>query len=148
MFLLKSNLLKVISLFSFLICALTIMPVTTKADSLLNGQVGMDQVSQSYGGANANDVADPRSVVANIINVTLLVLGSIFIVLLVVAGFLYMTAAGDADQVKKALTYIKTSIIGLIIILSAWSITYFVFRGGDAYKTGGLLQATNARNQQ
>lgn len=55
-------------------------------------------------------------------------LGIIFIVLLVIAGQKWMTAGGEEQKVNEAKDTIKRAIIGLIIVVSAYSITYFVFR--------------------
>jgi hypothetical protein len=64
--------------------------------------------------------------VGKIIKIVLGLLGTIFLALTVYAGALWMTAASNEDQVSKAMGIIKTSIIGLIIIIAAYSITYFV----------------------
>ena len=67
------------------------------------------------------------SLAAQIIQVVLGLLAVIFLVLLIVAGFQWMTAAGNEEQVKKSLATMKSAIIGLIIILAAYAITYFIF---------------------
>ena len=54
-------------------------------------------------------------------------LGVIFIILMIIAGYNWMSAAGDEQKVQKAKDTIKRAIIGLIIIVSAYAITYFVF---------------------
>ncbi len=64
--------------------------------------------------------------IGNIIAVLLSVLGIIFVVLVVYAGFLYLTAAGDDAKVKKAKTLLTQSVIGLIIIVAAYAIAAFV----------------------
>ncbi len=64
--------------------------------------------------------------IGNIIAVLLSVLGIIFVVLVVYAGFLYLTAAGDDTKVKKAKTLLTQSVIGLIIIVAAYAIAAFV----------------------
>ncbi len=66
--------------------------------------------------------------VATVIKAFLSVLGLIFMVLLIYSGFLWMTAGGNAEQVQKAKDGIIRSIIGLIIIISAYSIMHFVFK--------------------
>ena len=53
-------------------------------------------------------------------------LGLIFLVLIIWAGFKWMTAAGNEDQVTKARGYIKNAAIGLTIILVARMITYLL----------------------
>ncbi len=66
-------------------------------------------------------------IVATIIKVALSLLSIIFIVLIIVAGFHWMTASGNEETIKKAQNIIKSALIGLIIILAAWAITYFIF---------------------
>lgn len=70
---------------------------------------------------------DLLGVVRTIIVAILSLLAIIFLALLIYAGFKWMTAAGDSDDVKKAKATIKTAIIGLVIILASYGITYFVF---------------------
>jgi len=68
------------------------------------------------------------SIMATVIKAFLGLLGIIFIFLMVLAGYHWMTAAGDEQKVTKAKDTIRTAIIGLIIIVAAYSITYFVFQ--------------------
>ena len=65
--------------------------------------------------------------VANIIGVILGFLALIFLVLTIMAGFKWMTAGGNDEEVKKAQTSLKNAVIGLVIVLAAYAITYFVF---------------------
>ena len=67
------------------------------------------------------------TIVASVIKAVLGLLAVIFIVLMIIAGFQWMTAAGNETKVEKALSMIKTAVIGLIIVLSAYAITYFIF---------------------
>jgi len=64
--------------------------------------------------------------IARIIRVFLGVLGIIFIVLVIYAGYLYLTAHGEDDPIKKAKKILKNAIIGLFIILSSFAITTFI----------------------
>ncbi|MFZ2681686.1 MAG: hypothetical protein WAZ14_01150 [Patescibacteria group bacterium] len=61
-----------------------------------------------------------------LINVLLGLLGIIFLVLVIYAGFLWMTAGGDEKNVAKAKQIIITAVIGLVILLSAYAISSFV----------------------
>ncbi len=76
--------------------------------------------------------------VAYIIKVVLGTLAAVFIVLMIMAGFRWMTAGGNEEQTKKAQGIIKTAIIGLIIVLAAYAITYFVF-SALPFSGGGTL---------
>ncbi|HLC69608.1 MAG TPA: pilin [Patescibacteria group bacterium] len=79
-------------------------------------------------GAGYGNPQDPRIIVAMIIRSALQLLGIIFVVLIIYAGYLWMTAGGNDQQVEKSKGLLKNSIIGLIILLSAYSITWFAFR--------------------
>lgn len=79
-------------------------------------------------GAGLGTPQDPRSVAAGIIRVVLNTLGIIFLGLTVYGGFLWMTAAGNEETVGKAKKTIYYAVTGLVIVLAAYSITYFAFR--------------------
>ena len=53
-------------------------------------------------------------------------LGVIFMLLSIYAGFLWMTARGNDDQVRKAQKILQTSITGLVIVALAYGITRLV----------------------
>lgn len=76
-----------------------------------------------YGSATGSTLSET---VGKIIKIVLGLLGIIFLALTVYAGVLWMTAAGNEEKVTKAVDILKTSVIGLIIIVAAYSITYFV----------------------
>lgn len=66
--------------------------------------------------------------IANIISIALSLLGVIFVILTVYGGFLYMTARGNEEQTKKGQAIIVQALIGLIIVLTAYAISYFAFK--------------------
>jgi len=70
-----------------------------------------------------SNLANP---IASLIAAALTLLGIIFLVLVVYAGFLWMTAAGNSENVEKAQKIITMAIIGLVIVISAYAITYFI----------------------
>ena len=79
---------------------------------------------------NVKDVNDQKitlsSVTGGIIKIFLSILSIIFIALLIYGGFLWMNARGNAEQVTKAQDLIKDAVIGLVIVIGAYAITYFV----------------------
>ncbi|MBU0597346.1 hypothetical protein KJ641_04550 [Patescibacteria group bacterium] len=77
-------------------------------------------------GADLGEAKDPRSIVALIIKFSLGLLGVAFVAYLVYGGFLIMTSGGVEENVTKGKKIIFTAIIGIAIILSAYSISYFV----------------------
>jgi hypothetical protein len=48
-------------------------------------------------------------------------------VITIIAGYQWMTAGGNEEQVAKAKKNISNAVIGLIIILAAYAITWFIF---------------------
>jgi len=77
------------------------------------------------------------SVVATVIKAFLGLLGIIFIVILVMAGYKWMTSGGNEEKIGEAKDMIRRAIIGLIITVSAYAITYFVFNAMDWVGGGG-----------
>lgn len=96
-------------------------------------------------GAGLSDAppADPREIASNIFRVFAGLISMILIGINVYAGYLWMTAGGNEETVTKAKQLLKNGIIGLVIVLSAYSITIFaanLARGYAApYAEGGIL---------
>jgi hypothetical protein len=61
-----------------------------------------------------------------VINIILGLLGVIFLGLAIYGGFLWMTAGGKIDQVKKSKDLLAQAVLGLTVILLAYAITFFV----------------------
>jgi len=87
----------------------------------------LKKVGGKAGYARASELS-VATTVGNIIYGTLGLLGVIFLVLTVYAGFLWLTAGGNEENVAKAQKYLKNGIIGIAIVLAAFSITAFVLR--------------------
>ncbi|MFH0951523.1 MAG: hypothetical protein V1765_03570 [bacterium] len=66
-------------------------------------------------------------IIANIISVVLSFLGVIFLILMIYGGYTWMTATGNEQQITKARTIIVAALIGVLITVAAYAITYFVF---------------------
>jgi len=94
------------------------------ADSLWEKQVGKTEMGRPFGEAGG-DARDVRVIVIYVIKVFLTFIGIIMLILMMWAGFKWMTAAGNDDQVKEAKSQIKAAIIGfMIIILSHLLVIY------------------------
>jgi hypothetical protein len=59
-------------------------------------------------------------------NIIALVAGLVAVIMIIIAGFTYATAGGNAEGTKNARNRIIYAAVGLVIIASAWSITRFV----------------------
>lgn len=84
--------------------------------------------------AGFGDPKHPVEIIGAIISVFLSFLGIIFLCLIIYAGFIWMTSAGNDQKVLYAKKILQNAIIGLIIVLSSYAFTSFVL--------GSLLGAT------
>ena len=69
---------------------------------------------------------DLTTTLGELINIALSLLGIIFLMLTLYAGFIWMTAQGDAGKTKKAQDILRTAVVGLVILLSAYAISTFI----------------------
>ncbi|MDD5291300.1 MAG: IPT/TIG domain-containing protein [Patescibacteria group bacterium] len=86
---------------------------------------GLD-VGMQYGEQIGLGGDDPRVMAANVIRIALGFLGIIAVGLIIYAGWLYMTAAGEEEKIEKAKKILTGAIIGLVIVLSAFAIASFI----------------------
>ncbi|KKT04040.1 MAG: hypothetical protein UV82_C0012G0025 [Candidatus Magasanikbacteria bacterium GW2011_GWD2_43_18] len=93
--------------------------------NLINASDHLTTVSGRAGIGEGN-TSSLSSVVGTVINALLTLVGLFFLVLMIYAGYLWMTARGESEPVDKAKKIIAGSMIGLVIILSAYAITVFV----------------------
>lgn len=110
---------------------------------ILNNTSDMEMQSGNLGLVAGFDTIGDQGisqVIANVISGFLGLLGIIFIILIVIAGFHWMIAQGEEEKIRKAKDSIRHAIIGLIIVASAYAITYFVFTYlvGVGSGSGGL----------
>lgn len=105
--------------------------------------ISVNTIAQAESGMSLSDRVDNQSrimqsssglgdfslgyVISFVIRAALSLLGVIFIVIMVFAGYRWMTASGNEEAIKKSQESIKRAIIGLIIVVLAYAITAFVF---------------------
>ena len=86
----------------------------------------LQKAGKSAGFATEGGGADITVIVGKIVQGALTLMGSLFLAQTVYGGYLWMTARGDEQQVEKAKHTLRTSTIGLGIMLAAYAITTFV----------------------
>ena len=90
------------------------------------GGVVEDIASKSGYDTGAVDTNSLAYIVANFLKFFFATLGVIFLVIVIYAGFKWMTAGGNEEQVTSARKLLINAAIGLAIIVLAYSITHFV----------------------
>ncbi|MEI7452378.1 MAG: pilin [Candidatus Falkowbacteria bacterium] len=120
--------------------ALAFVLISTPASAAILKPGTLDKINASADqtGAQAGyeGTTDVAGIVANLIKTALSLLGVIFVVLVILSGYQWMTAGGDEKVIETAKSRIKNAVIGLVIVLAAYSITNFVFNNLSA-STGG-----------
>jgi hypothetical protein len=82
------------------------------------------------GGLSENQISqagDIPTVLGNIIAIALSLVGVFFFILILYAGIIWMTASGAAERVESAKKKMTSAAIGLVIVLSAYAISNFIF---------------------
>ncbi len=87
----------------------------------------LDNVASQQGPyqlANGNTL---NEIIGTVVSMALSLLGIVFIILMVYAGYNWMTAQGDEEKVTNAKSTIIRAITGVIVVIGAYAIWYFVF---------------------
>lgn len=88
----------------------------------------LDRLKGVGTGAGYTDATETSlfDIVGTVISALLALLGVIFVLLIVIAGYNWMTAQGDEHKIDKAKDTIRAAIIGLIIVAGAFAIWQFI----------------------
>jgi hypothetical protein len=81
---------------------------------------------EDIGGTVGLGTADLKTTVINVISWVLGILALVAVVMIIIGGFQWLTAAGSEEKIEKAKKVISAAVIGLIIVLLAWAIVIFV----------------------
>lgn len=105
-----------------------VTPLSLNADILTpdkreDFQNQVDTISTDIG-YNSTDTLE--GMIGTIIRIILSILGSIFLLFMFFAGFKWMRAAGNQEIIKKAQSQIKSLTIGLIIIIAAYALSFWI----------------------
>lgn len=111
---------------SFLIFPLTALAACQSVCPKTGLGAASCNLCKSTEGTGLENRSDVGSIVSMVIKGVVSLVGTIFFVLTIYAGYLWMTAAGEESKIESAKKILKSSIIGLVITLSAYAITAFV----------------------
>ncbi len=87
--------------------------------------------------ADGSSAATIPQIIGGVVQAILGLLGVIFLIQTVYSGVSWMMAGGNEETITKAKSTIQLAIIGLIICLSAYGITYFVLDSFQAVTLTG-----------
>lgn len=114
----KKLLILIIAIINFLISVSAVLAIDSfKEDS------GLDAIANPAG---YGTLLTPTYLAGYYIGIILSFVGVIFLGLMIYAGYTWMMAQGVQSEVAKAKTLIKQAVIGLLIVVLAYTITMFV----------------------
>jgi hypothetical protein len=100
----------------------------TRALAEARPSVGLD-VTAKASGKTSGLLRTPgiTSLIGEVIGAIIGLVGVLFFVLMIYAGFLWMTARGSDEQVTKAKGIFSNAVIGMFIVVTAYYLTDFIF---------------------
>ncbi|MFH0854463.1 MAG: pilin [bacterium] len=113
-------------IFFFCLCVAIIMPLRPVIAGMDSNFLKFSSKA-GYGATTAGTT--PAIIIANLIKWLLTILGVIFAVLIVYSGYLWLTAGGNDEQVGLAKKRIINAVLGLVLCLTAYAITYMILEG-------------------
>lgn len=69
---------------------------------------------------------DGQNLLTNGLNLVYFLAGSIAVIMVIVAGIMYVTSSGDSGRVTKAKNMLTYAIVGLVVVIIAFAITNWV----------------------
>jgi hypothetical protein len=91
----------------------------------LQGSINLFKGSALYGGFFGG-VTEPELFLASVIQGALLLIGTIFGILVIYGGYLWMVARGNEEYVKKAKNILEAAAIGIVIVMGAYAISSYI----------------------
>ena len=102
--------------------AATLLPTIAAKAITVNETFG----NTNFGTTSGLGTAGLQETIAGLIRVVMGFLGIVAVIVILLGGFMWMTAGGNEEKVGKAKKLIISGIIGLVIVISAYAIAYFV----------------------
>lgn len=113
------------SVFTFILGFIAFTPVViVHAAPLTSGDLGLQTTGDVTGLTNQ----PVQAYIGRGIQIALSMLGVVFLILIIYAGFHWMLAQGNSTEIAKARAMILQGVIGLGVILGAYAATSFVIQ--------------------
>lgn len=117
---------KKLILLACLIVALILPQMILAANPALNT---LDNIASGDKGPYASVAAgnNLNAIIGTVISIGLGLIGIIFLVLMIYAGYNWMTARGEEEKVAAAKETITRAVVGIIIVIGAYAVWRFIF---------------------
>jgi hypothetical protein len=106
---------------ALLLSAKATLALTTQQAGQTPARGRLENISGAAGYSNTG--TPTQQIIVSIILYAMGLVGLIFLILMLLAGFQWMTAGGNEDKITKAKDRFKNAVIGFAIVMLAYSIT-------------------------
>lgn len=89
-------------------------------------QLSTDSQKQGYFSTQNGESRPIVNLISSLINFAIGIIGSLAVILLIVAGFMFMAAQGNQQQIDNAKEVVKYAVIGLAAAFLSYTIIVFV----------------------
>lgn len=96
------------------------------ADTIKEG-LGKTAVSATIATEDKLEPPSLAGMVGRAINYMFVVVGIVFITIIAVGGYLWMSATGNEENIKKAKTFILNGVFGLMVIFISYALVSLIF---------------------
>lgn len=100
-------------------------------DRMIKGLAGVDLPT-----VEGNEDAGAQTIIGKIINAFIGLFGAFFLILVIYGGFKWMNAKGNQEEMEKAKKILQSAVIGFIIVMLAYAISFFVASALKGVATG------------
>ena len=109
-------------------CVLIGVSQVAASTAITNFQTGVNNATVKAGIATEDQVSQASLVarIGSVVGIMLYFAATILLVFIIWGGYMWMTAGGNEEKVKKGQKYIINSIIGYIVIAISYLIVQFV----------------------
>ena len=129
------------TLFAFVTAILLAMPAVSLA-ALNAGNTGLSAAGAGTGlNTGCTGTECVVTIIANVINIALGFLGVVLLLIVMYAGFKWMTADKE-DDVKNAKSMIKNAVAGLVVIAVSYAFAAFVIETLSSLGSEAPVQVT------
>jgi len=89
-------------------------------------QSGLSSAAQTAGYETGTSASSLETIISQTIYAILGLVGLIFFGYLIYGGYIWMTARGNEEKIKQASSTLMNSILGLVVTLGAYAISYLL----------------------
>lgn len=114
------------------------------------GTVGAKKDILENVNSTAQDVGlqntDVTNLTTNLMLIALGLLGIVAVAMMIISGYLWITAGGNDERVRKARAIMFSAVIGLVVVLLSWAIIQYVI-GASSQVSGAPADTTATQCQ-